>query len=83
MNRATLPLCPWDKHRITEADLIGHPSTRAPAHIQNLILHTFQGKVGSQDMQYMAKAILQMADEIFELRKRISVIEGRKESLNQ
>ena len=78
MTRATLPLCPWDKHRITEADLIGHPSTRAPAHIQKLILHTFQGKVGSQDMQYMAKAILQMADEIFTLRARLDALEESK-----
>jgi len=37
----------------------------------------FQGRLNVSDLDYMAKAILQMADEMHELRERVRQLEGR------
>lgn len=46
---------------------------RSPAGL--LTGRVFQGRLNASDLDYMAKAILQMADENHELRERVRVLE--------
>lgn len=72
MNRVTMPPLPW------EGVLTRHESevlAPAPKHVRKLILDTFNGKCDQSDLLYMAKALLQMSDEIFELRERMTAME--------
>lgn len=38
----------------------------------------FQGRLNVSDLDYMAKAILQMCDEMHELRERVRILEAGK-----
>lgn len=49
-------------------------SQRAPLSI--LVGRTFRGALNASDLDYMAKAILQMHDEMHELRERVRILEA-------
>jgi hypothetical protein len=79
----TLPPASWDAAEPVKIEerMIAPP---APPYLCRLIKDTFNGKVDGRDIQYMAKALLQMSDEIFELRARMdgiemAVMDGSKE----
>lgn len=44
-----------------------------------LMGRTIMGQLNVSDLGYMAKALLQMSDEMHELRERVRILEGRKE----
>ena len=71
MKRVTMPPLPWD---VVPPD---HPAIIEPAphHVRKLILDAFTGTVDHTDLQYMARALLQMSDEIFEMCERIKALE--------
>jgi len=48
-----------------------------PDHARKLINAAFCGKVGPQDLLYMARALLQLSDEIHELRQRLKRLEAK------
>jgi hypothetical protein len=60
---ATLPTAPWD----------AVPGENK--HMKHLINDWIGKKVGPSDMLYMAQAILQLSDELFELRERMKAME--------
>lgn len=62
MIRATLP---WE----------GALTRPMPPYMAKLIRDVFTGHVTNSDLVYMAKAILQMSDEIAELRERMRAME--------
>ena len=66
-----MPPLPWD---VVPSD---HPEIidPAPHHVRKLILDSFTGKVDHTDLQYMARAILQMSDEFFILQERVKALE--------
>ncbi|NBT33290.1 MAG: hypothetical protein EBT13_15720 [Rhodobacteraceae bacterium] len=75
MKAVTIPPFPWDavaEKVISEAAPVVEPQK---SYMGRLIRDTMRGKVDERDMEYMAKAILQMSDEIFELRERIRAME--------
>lgn len=67
MNRPTLPAAPW------EGSLTRPPAI--PPFMDRLIRDVFTGKTTIADLTYMAKAILQMSDEMAEMRERIKALE--------
>lgn len=71
--RVTLPYAPWETPPEAINDAITVP---APHHVRRLIVDAFTGEVDKADLLYMARAILQMSDEIFELRAKIEGIEA-------
>jgi hypothetical protein len=56
---------PWDAPKLVAA-------SEPPA---PLVASTFNGKVGKRDIRHMAMAILQMSDELHEMRERIRALE--------
>ena len=46
-----------------------------PPNAQRLIDNTFHSNLGKRDVIYMAKALLQLSDEMFEMRERIKALE--------
>lgn len=79
--RVTIPVAPWDvpttvQNPVCEAvDDAGPVAPRAPASL--LIDRAFMGRLNASDLDYMAKAILQMCDENHELRERVRRLEKR------
>lgn len=90
--RPTLPVQPWEipakvpdtwTRRPSEAEIkaaqerlaAGHKPVRKPA--DDLVGRVFMGRLNASDMDYMAKAILQLADENHELRERVRRLEER------
>ena len=67
MKHVSTPTPPW------EGALTRKPEI--PPHMYKLISHVFTGNVSQQDLTYMAKAILQMSDENYELRERVCALE--------
>lgn len=63
------------------------PATPQADHTRKLINAAFLGKLGPQDMVHMARALLQLSDEMAEMRERMRAMEmvvravmaGRKE----
>ena len=49
-------------------------SARTP--IQLMATRCFVGNLNASDMKYMALALLQVQDEVFELRERVRILEG-------
>ena len=79
MKRVTMPPMPWDADGVTnDQPVILGP---APHHVRKLILEAFTGEIEKSDLLYMARAILQMSDEIFELRERLRCLEMAKDAL--
>ena len=72
MKRVTMPPEPWDVAPRGAEPVILAP---APVHIRRLIMDAFTGDVGPADLKYMARALLQMSDEIFELRERMAAMD--------
>lgn len=68
--RVTMPPLPWDP--LPAANMLAEP---APPYVKRLIRDTFNGKLDGRDIKYMAMAMLQMSDEIFELRARIDALD--------
>ena len=90
--RPTLPIRPWDIpakvpdtwHRRPSEEAIKaaqealtavQKPVRNPA--DKLAGRVFMGRLNASDLDYMAKAILQLADENHELRERVRLLEDR------
>jgi len=78
----TLSVPPWDipdpkgdvwDQTPPEARISAARHVRKPA--DKLVGRVFQGRLNVSDLDYMAKAILQMADENHEMRERIRRLE--------
>lgn len=61
---------PWEAPKRVE------PVLASPQKPNPLIGLTFDGKVSERDLKHMAMAILQLSDELFEMRERIRVLEA-------
>lgn len=68
MTRIAMRPGPWEGNRLRQ-----QPDKTA---LQSVTGHAFQGSASEQDLEYMAKALLQLADEVVELRKRVSDLGG-------
>ena len=75
MKHVTLPPFPWDNAKQPVEAEKPYLLEPAPLYVRKLILDMFAGEIGKEDLLYMAKALLQMSDEIFELRARIEGME--------
>lgn len=87
----TLPVAPWevpapapkilgpepvDTATGSHVDkLIHSPISKRASPAGDLIARTFMGRLNVSDLDYMAKAILQMCDENHELRERVRRLE--------
>lgn len=69
--KVSLPNEPWDHN----------PKAAQPSqeHYRKLVGKAFDGHVGPRDILYMAKALLQLNDEMHELRERIVVLEKARQ----
>jgi hypothetical protein len=95
----TLPVAPWEvpdpateispptasqSTTSSHVDKLVHrhiPKRASPA--GDLIARTFMGRLNVSDLDYMAKAILQMCDENHELRERVRRLEERLDGNGQ
>jgi hypothetical protein len=68
MTRLSLRPGPWEGNRLRQQ--------LDKTALQSVIGHAFQGSASEQDLEYMAKALLQLADEVAELRKRVADLGG-------
>lgn len=60
-----------------ENRLVHNRKSGRPSDTAVLLGRTFQGRLNVSDLDYMAKAILQMCDENHELRERVRRLEER------
>ncbi len=79
--RPTIPIAPWEAgdrsaHSPIKRDGDGICAPKKPP-AELLIGRVFMGRLNVSDLDYMAKAILQLADENHELRERVRKLEER------
>jgi hypothetical protein len=86
------PVAPWDIPFVTEEDLIAearrdaasrpfHPVQPAPTPVVQLVARTFSGRLNVSDLDYMAKALLQMLDENHALREDVRLLKARLDGM--
>lgn len=75
MKHVSLPPAPWDQTPPANTPDAPPPPVGATK-MERLIANTFKGKLTDGDLRFMAIALLQMSDEIFELRERIAGMEA-------
>ena len=77
---ATMPIAPWDVSPLCESDfdpiLPVHRTQNEP--VANLAARLFAGDMNRSDMRYVAQAVLQLWDEMHELREHVRRLEARK-----
>ncbi len=61
------PPAPWEGAMVR--------TDETPQFMHKLIRNVFTGKVTERDLTYMAHALLQMSDELAEMRERIKALE--------
>ena len=87
--KPTIPLAPWDIPRVSEADMLAQKPAdkseekptgpvekwyeRSPVRL--IADRTFAGSLNVTDLDYVARAVLQLWDEYRELRERMRIIE--------
>ena len=67
MGKVSLGKAPWE-----ESELVDKGS---PEHYRRLVGKAFDGNATPRDILYMAKALLQLNDEMHELRERLTILE--------
>ena len=72
MEHITLPSAPWEGALVRPAQSARTLSSK-PA--EAIIRRAFTGKSEPQDLAYLCRAMLQMSDEVAELRERIRGME--------
>lgn len=88
----TLSVSPWDLPAVEMAKQVDDTpdqgalsplSTGPKSPASALVGRMFLGRLNVSDLDYMAKAILQMADENYELRERVRRLEERADRSGQ
>lgn len=88
--KVTIPTVPWDDEwhhdpgdpmpmpinppKIKERRLTAVPKTKTPTEV--IAERAFTGNLNASDLRYMALALLQMRDELFEAQERIRRLEN-------
>jgi hypothetical protein len=77
--KPTMPIPEWDLDRsphspVKPGEGIIPINKASPTEV--LLSRTFRGRLNASDLDYMAKAILQMQDENHELRERVRRLEA-------
>ena len=72
----TTPIPPWELSEDDPTFWDHNPFKPERKDVKRLINRTFRGALNTSDLDYMAKAILQMHDEMHELRERVRILEA-------
>ena len=96
IRKPTMPVTPWDMPRDDPVDIYPkdqaqfvrktgekpvHIPRAIPKPVDTLESRTLNGWLNISDLKYMGLALLQMRDEVFELRERVRLLEAANAGL--